>query len=403
MQDSLIFAASGNSTTGQSLTGLYVSLSCAGQLDTIPFLSSFGDFTTVYASSNDAKIVASGPAIAGLSDSDLSNWGYSVHEAFLSYPTEGRSAFQALAVLGDYTGTGVRNFANGISGLPYIITRGATPAGCGNGEWEASIGEECDDGNSENGDGCSASCKCESGLPNGDGTCEHGCGDGKFNADLGEQCDDGNVLSGDGCSSQCLCELPLLPDGAGKCISNSTVPQSPTGSVIPVPTGSSNMTVPDDNGTASNTTVASRTDYTITSTAVPTGTGSSSINDITAGPFTNATAPFTTSLTASTPPAPVISPSISTFLAPVIDGTTTMVVLSNTTPRHSRRPTATILPTMVGDPNGAAPVSTNSTSSGEGSGIIIGVNVVVIVDCVIETYQFGDRYGKSFLFPSPPR
>lgn len=69
-------------------------------------------------------------------------------------------------------GVGSQEFGDGTIGLPYILSRGATPAKCGDGTWDASLGEECDDGNAVNGDGCSLSCKCESGLPKGDGTCE---------------------------------------------------------------------------------------------------------------------------------------------------------------------------------------------------------------------------------------
>src|SRR5438046_8668963 len=62
------------------------------------------------------------------------------------------------------------------------------PAGdCGNGVLEA--GEQCDDGNTVAGDGCSPSCQRE--------VC------GNHILDPGEQCDDGNTVSGDGCSPTC--------------------------------------------------------------------------------------------------------------------------------------------------------------------------------------------------------
>jgi len=54
-------------------------------------------------------------------------------------------------------------------------------------------GEQCDDGNNEDGDGCSADCAIES-----------RCGDGTVNE--GEQCDDGNTTGGDGCSATCEVE-----------------------------------------------------------------------------------------------------------------------------------------------------------------------------------------------------
>ncbi len=60
-------------------------------------------------------------------------------------------------------------------------------------------GEQCDDGNNVNGDGCSATC-----------TIEPYCGDGTKNP--GEQCDDGNNANGDGCSATCTIE-PYCGDG----------------------------------------------------------------------------------------------------------------------------------------------------------------------------------------------
>ncbi len=70
---------------------------------------------------------------------------------------------------------------------------------CGNDVLES--GEECDDGNNVDGDGCSASCTNES---NGGDTW---CGDGIVNNE--EQCDDGNSVNGDGCDMYCLNESNL--------------------------------------------------------------------------------------------------------------------------------------------------------------------------------------------------
>lgn len=109
-----------------------------------------------------------------LDDVSLSDWSCSVHEAFSAYPSVGSNGFQALAIARDILGVGSQTFGDGSVGLPYIISRGATPAKCGDGIWDAEFGEECDDGNILNGDGCSLSCKCESGLPRGDGTCAPG-------------------------------------------------------------------------------------------------------------------------------------------------------------------------------------------------------------------------------------
>jgi cysteine-rich repeat protein len=90
------------------------------------------------------------------------------------------------------------------------------PSYCGDGTVQA--GEQCDDGNVVNGDGCNADCTTPV------------CGNGI--KEMGETCDDGNVTSGDGCSSACLFEgcsatgtwksaifpaasLTLVEDGAG--------------------------------------------------------------------------------------------------------------------------------------------------------------------------------------------
>ncbi len=68
---------------------------------------------------------------------------------------------------------------------------------CGNGFFNGD--EECDDGNTVDGDGCAADC-----------TLETLCGNGVV--DVGEQCDDGNEAGGDGCSPICLLEA-LCGDG----------------------------------------------------------------------------------------------------------------------------------------------------------------------------------------------
>ncbi len=66
---------------------------------------------------------------------------------------------------------------------------------CGDGIKQSN--EECDDGNNIDGDGCSADCKIEEE--------EHYCGDGVV--DEGEECDDGNNIDGDGCSADCKIEF----------------------------------------------------------------------------------------------------------------------------------------------------------------------------------------------------
>jgi fibro-slime domain-containing protein len=90
---------------------------------------------------------------------------------------------------------------------------------CGDGKLTG--GEPCDDGNTVNGDGCSSLCQVETGYacttPGQPCTkvITAACGDGAVNA--GEACDDGNTSSGDGCSSLCAredgftCAMPGKP------------------------------------------------------------------------------------------------------------------------------------------------------------------------------------------------
>jgi cysteine-rich repeat protein len=82
---------------------------------------------------------------------------------------------------------------------------------CGDGK-RAGI-EECDDGGSVPGDGCSAACtvecgfNCTGGSPTTADTCQSSCGDGELASD--EACDDGNSVNGDGCSTSCTIETGI--------------------------------------------------------------------------------------------------------------------------------------------------------------------------------------------------
>jgi len=97
---------------------------------------------------------------------------------------------------------------------------------CGDGILQP--GEECDDGNNVDGDGCQADCtnpRCGDGILDAGEECDDGnnidgdgcqadcttpyCGDGIL--DAGEQCDDGNNIDGDGCQANCT--NPVCGDG----------------------------------------------------------------------------------------------------------------------------------------------------------------------------------------------
>ena len=86
-------------------------------------------------------------------------------------------------------------------------------------------GEECDDGNGDSGDGCTATCMLEadSACPTPGEPCVSTvkCGDGKLTGS--ETCDDGNLVSADGCSDKCAleagwaCSMPGLRCEAAAC------------------------------------------------------------------------------------------------------------------------------------------------------------------------------------------
>lgn len=129
------------------------------------------------------------------------------------------------------------------------ITTAPIPHVCGDGYIEA--GEQCDDGNNIDSDGCTNQCikgscalSCSGEpsvcIPAADGSscggpcaiCQTGacisqcvCGDGIVIAG-GEDCDDGNTSAGDGCSDVCVVENCHVCSGAP-----STCPASPDGTV----------------------------------------------------------------------------------------------------------------------------------------------------------------------------
>ncbi|MHC4696640.1 MAG: IPTL-CTERM sorting domain-containing protein [Planctomycetota bacterium] len=85
--------------------------------------------------------------------------------------------------------------------------------------------EECDDGNTEAGDGCSPICMVESGwdCTGEPSTCTFHCGDGVMSAS--EECDDGNALSGDGCFVDCTVEIGWTCTGQPSACTELMAPQ----------------------------------------------------------------------------------------------------------------------------------------------------------------------------------
>ena len=148
-------------------TGAYISLSCYFDSSTptpVALLAPFGVFTAEgnLGCYNDSHIVAVHPALTGSTDATLSNWSCSVHEVFRSFPS---ASFLPLAIAENISGVGNLTFADGTNGIPYILASGGgiAPVLCGNGIVEPP--EQCDDGNTANGDGCSSFCTLEGTTP----------------------------------------------------------------------------------------------------------------------------------------------------------------------------------------------------------------------------------------------
>jgi cysteine-rich repeat protein len=182
--------------------GAYLCLSCAYDsvpLNTpIPMLAPLGAFTARGVNCwNDAHIVAVHNSLAGMTDSILSGWSCSVHNGFQAFP----ASFLPLAIARNIGGAGTLPFADGSSGVPFILARGARPVLCGDGILQSP--EECDNGASNGlpGNACSNVCRL------------HWCGDGV--KDLSEGCDFAamNGAPGSTCSSSCTVTGPVCTPG----------------------------------------------------------------------------------------------------------------------------------------------------------------------------------------------
>lgn len=92
---------------------------------------------------------------------------------------------------------------------------------CGDGRINGS--DECDDGDTVGGDGCSANCTVEPGWlcrqPGNACVRNEFCGDGLIQATRGETCDDGNIERGDGCSSCTVDPYYTCPAAGQSCVS----------------------------------------------------------------------------------------------------------------------------------------------------------------------------------------
>jgi fibro-slime domain-containing protein len=81
---------------------------------------------------------------------------------------------------------------------------------CGDGTRDVDKGEQCDDGNKANGDGCTEGCQTEADCtcPEAGGACSCNAVCGDRNLSSTEVCDDGNMADGDGCSRDCKMVTP---------------------------------------------------------------------------------------------------------------------------------------------------------------------------------------------------
>ncbi|KAH8898388.1 hypothetical protein GQ53DRAFT_802736 [Thozetella sp. PMI_491] len=169
------FAASGSGT------GLYYAVPCH-DVDTphvLDELSNFGNFTVQTNPTNLARgslsntphLVAHSPAFITYPDDSVIKVDFiqDVSNLFLDFPEHGPNGFE-VAVITTNTGNtlGYRNFADGSTGAPFVVTRGAVPVGCSNGVYEGQFGEECDPLSPllSNATGiCDKSCKCLKDFP----------------------------------------------------------------------------------------------------------------------------------------------------------------------------------------------------------------------------------------------
>lgn len=97
---------------------------------------------------------------------------------------------------------------DGLCGVEPGYTCNGAPSVCASvcGDGTTSSDEACDDSNLVGGDGCDGLCEIEPGFScsGSPSVCAATCSNGQF--DAGEQCDDSNLVDGDGCDSTCNIE-----------------------------------------------------------------------------------------------------------------------------------------------------------------------------------------------------
>ena len=128
---------------------------------------------------------------------DCSEGGQRVDSSDYDWAWSSSNTTTAFLLDGGNVDTG---FTAGCNGSCLLSGSQSGVAICGNGG-PPEYGEECDDGNTEPGDGCSPACLWEGTDSCTDDVTTLCCGNGV--QDPYESCDDGNLDSGDGCSPTC--------------------------------------------------------------------------------------------------------------------------------------------------------------------------------------------------------
>ena len=147
----------------------------------------------------------------------------------------------SLTIMSNYTTDGDQTGGVYIDSVGLVVSESGLTENCKGpcGNSRIDYGEQCDDGNTTDDDGCSATCGFESPSYCGDGTVDDGevcddgnnssgdscspdcsieyvCGDNVTDIAGGETCDDGNTVSADGCSSACNLETEFLMVTSGE-------------------------------------------------------------------------------------------------------------------------------------------------------------------------------------------
>ncbi len=167
-----------------SLTGIIMISAADNELTSLSGFSSLTNLTYLDVRNNSLDDVPQLEYLTALSTAFLQD-----NEITDIGPLVANSNFADSCTV-DLTG----NYINSYADIGILLAREVDVTydyACGDTELEEVAGEECDDGNNEDGDGCSALCVDEGPV----------CGNGIVETE--ESCDDGNLVNGDGCSDVC--------------------------------------------------------------------------------------------------------------------------------------------------------------------------------------------------------